>query len=265
MLEVTDGGPDGFLVRVRSGQRLHPHTVVVAADEQGLAFDYGVGDPLPEDDVELWVGGVVTMLVELFDTGGLRWGQRVTLSDGTVAIDPMLETEPNGPWWISPVLLERPAPAGQRRLRRLIRGTDTDHVVLLGDGIPEEPDPSAGGHLRDVGLDVRPGRSAHADGRLIQWLQLYLDDHMGAPPVGQLVVAWHEQSETVGLLEHVECEPVVPDGAVEDLVLVGVHAAADAGAHVIEYEPHGERLHLHGRLPWQQEGGRLRLHAADVP
>lgn len=49
-----------------------------------------------------------------------------------------------------------------------------------------------------------------------------------------------------------------------DLVLVGVHAAADAGAHVIEYEPHGERLHLHGRLPWQQEGGRLRLHAADV-
>lgn len=31
VLEVTDGGPDGFLLRVRSGRRRYPHTMVVAA------------------------------------------------------------------------------------------------------------------------------------------------------------------------------------------------------------------------------------------
>jgi len=237
--------------------------VVVAADEQGLAFDHSVGEPLPADDVRLWVEGLVMMLVELFDTGGLRWGRRVTLSDGTVAIDPTLEPGPSSPWWISPVPLERPTRAGQRRLRRLMRGTGSDHVVMLGDRIADEPDPSSGGHLRDVGLDVRPGRTAHVDGRQIQWLQLYLDDSMEAPPAGQLVVAWRAESETVGLLEHLECKPDAPEGAVEDRVLAGVHAAADAGAHLMDYGHDGE--HLLSRLTWQQEGGILRLQAADVP
>ncbi|TVR17383.1 MAG: hypothetical protein EA387_16595 [Nitriliruptor sp.] len=159
----------------------------MAADEQGLAFNDSVGEPLPADDLRLWVEGFAMMLVELFDTGGLRWGRRVTLSDGT----------------------------------------GSDHVVMLGDRIADEPDPSSGGHLRDVGLDVQPGWTAHVDGRLIQWLQLYLDDSREAPPARQLVVAWRAESETVGLLEHLECKPDAPEGAIEDLVLAGVHAAAD--------------------------------------
>ena len=142
VLEVSDGGPGGFLLRVRSGQRLRPHTLVVAADERGLALDHSLGEPLPADDVQVWADGAVMWLMEQLDTGGLRWGRRTTLSDGTVAINPTLEPEPSSPCWISPVPLERP---------------------------------------------TRAGRAAHADGRLVQWLQLYLDDRIGSPPVAQLV------------------------------------------------------------------------------
>lgn len=99
MLEVTDGGPDGLLVRVLSGQRLHPYALVLAADERALALDHSVGEPVQADDVDLWADGVVMMLMELLDTGGLRWGRRVTLSDGSVAIDPTLEPEPSSAWW----------------------------------------------------------------------------------------------------------------------------------------------------------------------
>lgn len=263
VLEVTDGGLDGFLVSVRSGQRLDLHVVVLAADEQALALDHSVGEPLHADDVNLWADGVVTMLMELLDTGGLRWGRRIMLSDGSVAIDPTLEPDPPSPWSISPVPLQRPTRAGQRRLRRLMRGTGSDHVAMLGGRITEEPDPSPGGHLRDMGFDVRPGRAAHANGRLVQWLQLYLDDSIDAPPAGQLVVARRDKTGDVVLLEHLECKPDVPQEAVEELVLAGVHAAADAGAHVIEYGPGGQ--HIHSRLAWQQEGSLLRLRATDVP
>jgi hypothetical protein len=46
VLEVTDGGPAGFLLRVRAGRRLHLHTLVLAADEESLSLDHGIGDPL---------------------------------------------------------------------------------------------------------------------------------------------------------------------------------------------------------------------------
>jgi hypothetical protein len=263
VLEVTDGGSDGFLLGVRSGRRLHSHTLVVAADERSLALDHSAGEPLPEDDVQLWAQLVVTWLAEQLDTGVLRWGQRVTLPDGTVAIDPTLEPEPSSPWWVSPVPLERPTPEAQRRLRRLARDRRQDHVVILGDSIGSEPDPAPGGYLRDVGFDVRAGRAAHAEGRLIEWWQLYLDDTGGSPPAGQLVVAWREGSETVAQLEYLESKPSVPRAAVERLVLAGVHAAADAGAEVIEHRLDADHLQL--GLPWQPEDGVMRLNAADVP
>ena len=130
VLEVTDGGPDGFLLRVPSGRRRHPHTLVVAADERSLALDHSVGEPLHDDDVGLWAHWVVTWLTEQLDTGVLRWGQRITLSDGAVAIDPRLEPEPSNPWEISPVPLGRPTRAGQRQLQRLVRDGQSRHVVI---------------------------------------------------------------------------------------------------------------------------------------
>ena len=264
VLEVSDGGPGGFLLRVRSGQRLRPHTLVVAADEQGLALDHSLGEPLPADDVQLWADGAAMWLMEQLDTGVLRWGRRITLSDGTVAIDPTLEPGPSSPWWISPVPLERPTRAGQRQLRRVARRRRTSHVVMLGDSIGSELHPAPGGHLRDMGFDVRPGRAAHANGRLVKWLQLYLDDRIGSPPVAQLVVAWRDRSEVVAHLEHLECKPTVPEGAVEELVVAGVHAAADAGGRVVECR-FDDAENLQGGLPWQSEDGVLRLHASDVP
>lgn len=71
-LDVTDGGPAGFLVRVWAGQRLQPATLVVAADEHSLARDQGVDEPLPADDVQMWALGVLTWLTEQLDTGVLR-------------------------------------------------------------------------------------------------------------------------------------------------------------------------------------------------
>lgn len=91
-LEVTDGGPAGFLLRVRAGQRLHPHTLIVAADEESLTLEHSVGEPLVTDDAEVWADGVYSWLMEELDTSVLRRGRRVTLEDGTVAIDPSLET-----------------------------------------------------------------------------------------------------------------------------------------------------------------------------
>jgi len=217
-------------VRVRSGQRLQPHILVVAVDAQSLALDHLVGELLQADDVQLWADGVVWWLMQLLDTGVLRWGRRITSSDDTVAIDPMLEPEPSSPWGISEVSLERPTRAGQRRLRRRTRRRGTSDVVILGDSIASGPDPAPVGHLGGLGFDVRPGRAAHAEGRLVGWLQLHLDDRGASPPVGQLVVAWLEESEAVVQLEHLGCKPSIPECAVEELVLTGVYAAADAGA-----------------------------------
>ena len=273
VLEVTDGGPSGFLVHVRSGQRLHPHTLVVAADQSSLSLDYSTGDRLPAADVQLWADGLCLWLMEQLDTGALRWGRRVTLHDGTVAIDPMLAPEPAGPWWLSSVPLERPTQAGQRQLRRLAKrrrsqraamAGDSNHIVTIGGSIASEPDPTPGRHLRDAGFDIRPGRAAHTEGRLVQWLQLYLDDSGTSPPAGQLVVAWRDASQAIAALEHLECEPSVPDGAIEELMLAGVHAAADAGARVIEHR-FNNAGHLEQGLAWQTEDGVRRLNTAAVP
>lgn len=249
--------------RAGIARRMTPHSLVMAADERSLALDYSVGEPMHDDDVGLWAQWVVTWLEEQLDTGVLRWGRRITLPDGTVAIDPMLEPEPPSPWSLSPVPAQRPTPAGQRQLRRMLRGRGQGHIVALGDRIGSEPDPFPGGHLREVGLDVRPGRAAHANGRLLQWWHLYLDDSGGSPPVGQLVVAWRAGSETIAQLQYLEYEPSVPRDAVETLVLAGVHSAADAGAGAIEHRRDIEGLQL-GR-PWQPDDGTLRLNAADVP
>jgi hypothetical protein len=262
-LDVTDGGPAGFLVRVRAGQRLQPATLVVAADEHSLALDHGVDEPLPVDDVEMWACGVRTWLTEQLDTGVLRWGRRVTLPDGTAAIDPTIRPGPASPWWVSPVPLQRPTPPGQRQLRRAAR-SGRGGLVTLGGSIEFQPDPAPGGHLRHAGLDVRPGRAATAEGRLVAWLQLYLDDSGGWPPAGQLIVAWCEGSETVVQLEHLEYLPSAPRAAIEDLVSAGLHAAADTGARVVEHRL-GDQDLLPSGLPWQPQDGAMRLDTADVP
>ena len=262
-LDVTDGGPAGFLVRVRAGQRLQPAALVVAADEHSLALDHGVDEPLPEDDVQMWALGVLTWLTEQLDTGVLRWGRRITLSDGTAAIDPSIHPGPASPWWVSPVPLLRPTPPGQRQLRRAARRR-RGGLVTLGGSIELQPDPAPGGHLRHAGLDVGPGRAASAEGRLVAWLQLHLDDSRGSPPAGQLVVAFGEGSETVVQLEHLEYQPSAPRAAIEDLVLAGLHAAADAGARVVEHRFDDQDL-LQSGLPWRPGDGALRLDVADIP
>lgn len=264
VLEVTDGGPDGLLLRVRSGRRLHPHTLVVDADESRLALDHSTGEPLDNDDVQQWTHGMVLWLTEQLDTGVLRCGRRRKLTDGTVAIDPMLEPEPPSPWWVSPVPLERPTLTGQRRLRRLAQSRRGESIAILGGRMHLEPNPTLGGHLRDAGLDVRPGRAAHRAGRLLQWLQLHLDDRGGSPPAGQLVVSWADDAQTDGRLEHLECTPSVPETAVQHLVFAGIHAAADVGASWIEHRFDHRDPGWVG-LPWTYKAGAMRLDAADVP
>jgi len=172
-LDVIDGGPAGFLVRVRAGQRLQP----------------------------------------------------ATLPDGTTAIDPSIHPGPASPWWVSPVPLVRPTPPGQRQLRRAARSRRGGGVVTLGGSIEFQPDPAPG---------------------------------------GQLIVAWREGSETVVQLEQLEYRPSAPRAAIEELVLAGLHAAADAGARVIEHRLDDRDL-LQSGLPWKPQDGALRLNATDIP
>lgn len=219
----------------------------------GHAFEYATG-------LDVIDGGPAGFLVR----GVLRWGRRITLPDGTTAIDPSIHPGPASPWWVSPVPLVRPTPPGQRQLRRAARSRRGGGVVTLGGSIEFQPDPAPGGHLRHAGLDVGPGRAAKAEGRLVAWLQLYLDDSGASPPAGQLVVAWREGSETVVQLEHLEYRPSAPRAAIEDLVLAGLHAAADAGARVIEHRLDDRDL-LQSGLPWKPQDGALRLNATDIP
>lgn len=268
VLDVSDGGSAGFLVRVRSGKRIHPHVLVVPVDETSLAFDRGLDQPLSPDDVEQWTQGVDTWLMIELDTGVLRSGQRVTLEDGTVAVDPSLDRSPTGPWYVYDVPMERPTSAGQRRilrrlLRRLLSGGNRSFVTL-GDDIEMEPDPAPGSYLSGFGFDVTPGPAICAAGRLVRWLQLFPDGSSGAVPIGQLVVAWRDRSRTVAALEHLEMRPSVTRDAMEHLVLTGVHDAADAGARSIEYRC-ADRRGLGQDLPWASMDDVSRLDAADVP
>ena len=70
VLEVTDGGPAGFLLRVRAGQRIHPHTLILAAVEESLTLEHSIGEPLDTDDaeVEVWANGVHFWLMEELDS-----------------------------------------------------------------------------------------------------------------------------------------------------------------------------------------------------
>lgn len=269
VLEVTDGGPAGFLLRVRAGQRLHPHTLVVAADEESLTRDHSIGAPLETDDAEMWADGVYYWLTEELDTGVLPRGRRVTLEDGTVAIDPSPETgSQHQPWYVSDVPLDRPTsdvqPGRSWLSWSLLRARGRSFVTISSIDEPREPDPTPGDHLRGAGFDVGPGRTAHADGRLIQWLQLIRNDRHASSPLGQLVVSWRDEPPAVAQLEHLECEPRAPHAAVEALMLAGVHDAADAGARWIEHR-FDDVEHLDLGLRWQPAGGITRLNAADVP
>lgn len=146
----------------------------------------------------------------------------------------------------------------------MLRARRRSFVTISSSDEPREPDPTPGDHLRQAGLHVGPGRTAHADGRLIQWLQLFRDDRHPSSPLGQLVVSWHDEPAKVAQLEHVECQPPAPQSAVEKLMLAGVHAAADAGARWIEHR-FDDVDHLDLGRRWEPAGGVMRVNAADVP
>ncbi|MTV25855.1 hypothetical protein FTX61_10605 [Nitriliruptoraceae bacterium ZYF776] len=262
VLEVTDGGPNGFLLRVRAGQRRHPHILIVAADEQSLTLDHLIGEPLESDDAEAWADGVYYWLMEELDTGVLRRGRRVTLDDGTMAVDPSLETDASSPPWdVSAVPLDRPTRTGRRRLRWTALRARRRSFVTIGGHIPHEPDPTPGGYLQEAGFDVTTGRAAHAEGRLIEWLQLFANERHASALLGQLVVSWRDEHDAVAQLKHLECGPQTPQVAVEQLVLAGVHDAADTGARWIEHRFH-HTADLDLGLPWQSATGVMRLDTA---
>jgi hypothetical protein len=270
VLEVRDGGSAGFLLGVRSGRRLRPHTVVLPADEASLGFDYMLDEPLGTDDVDLWADRVAVWLMVELDTGVLRRGRRVTLDDGTEAVDPIgvRSHEPNPDWVSSVPLTLFPLPrirgpmAWWFVLRRVFRRGGV-RVVTVEDGDAAEPDPAPGGHLLDAGLDARPGRAAYGDGRLIEWLQLSSGGR-ASRWVGQLVVSWRDESEGIAQLEHLEYLSSAPADAIEELMLTGVHAAADAGARWIERQLDSDDQAVPD-LPWETVDGLTRLDANDVP
>lgn len=264
VLAVDEAGPVGFLVRVRAGRRIHPHTLRLAADQQSLTLDHSIGEPVADIDARSWAQGVALWLTEQLATGALRWGRRVTLPDGTVAIDPTLDPDPPSPWHVASLPLERPTADAQRRLLRMAKRRGTRHLVTIGDRIATEPDPTPGSHLLDVGFNVHPGRTAHTQRRLIDWLQLFDHDDLHASLIGQLVVSWQDEQAATAQLEHLEHVPSIPRGAVADLVLAGVHAAADAGARQVEYRL-SDLGHVTAGLGWRQVDGIWTLDATELP
>jgi hypothetical protein len=265
VLDVDDGGAQGFLVRFRTGQRLAANVVVVPADPLSLATDHSVAEPLDSADASDWAQGVSIRLEELLDTGLVVWGVRVHLADGTVAIDPTCEPETTDDVWeVSTVPLDRPGRTERRRIRWLAWRKRTRRLVVLGDEAASEPDPSPGTFLQAAGFDIGPGRRAHADGRLISWLQLYPDGSLDDDAVGQAVVVWRDHGEELAELQHLETSTDVPDEARNVLLAAAVNHAADAGARWLDTHHDIPELEK-ARSTTADADGRRRYDMANLP
>lgn len=78
------------------------------------------------------------------------------------------------------------------------------------------------------------------------------------------MMPWADDSQANGRLECLESTASVPESSAQDLVLVGIHAVAEAGASWIE-QRFIERDPGWVGLLWTYEAGAMRLHVADVP
>ncbi len=124
-------------------------------------------------------------------------------------------------------------------LVRAERRRMADYIELHGRGysfdsryyVSNVPAVSDGSWLADCGLDIRPATLLRRQGRLIAWLQAYLNNAHGEPFVGQVILGW--ASDTAAEIYALDLVSGTPSTVARDLALVAVHAASNDGAEVV--------------------------------
>jgi hypothetical protein len=203
---VTDGfGPldvqiaDDFLaVRFRWWQ--DPNRFVVRLRLPDTAESPWTGCPV--DSAEEWAADLAGALMEELDTGFVRRARRTPQGD---------EVE-------------------------LAWEEDRELPDILGyyiSGVPFEFGPDPGRHLASAGFDISLPRRAIEEGRLISWLEAYVDNAQGRPYVGQAVVVGDRVSADAAVLDVLETVAGIPEDVSSILALNAVHGAAEAGYLVV--------------------------------
>lgn len=159
-------------------------------------FWSGMPFPSPED----WALEITGWLMEELDTGWVRRARRV---------------------------------AGGEIIHLL--GADSPDVAPRGYYIGEVPlGPRGGGwHLRGVGLDIAVPRRAMDEGRLITWLQAFVNNTAGEPVVGHVVISREPDTEHRSRLELLQTTAGTPPGVATALVYNALRDAIDQGAATI--------------------------------
>lgn len=128
-----------------------------------------------------------------------------------------------------------------RRARRLRVGAFTDLIGHQGrgwdisgyyiSGVVRSPGGERGEFLAEAGFDVSRPRRLVAEGRLLTWLQAYLDRSRGPfTPVGHVAVSWAPDRPRIAVLAGLEVAAGVPGTVPRMLAHHAVHTAAEAGA-----------------------------------
>lgn len=191
------GGYDGMSVAVegddlvvRFGWRRHPRQFQVRISLSEP--DRGPWTGVPTQTAAEWVSEVSGLLMEELDTGATHWAVRRE-RDGAIELD--LEA---GPPSRSAYYVSEARSAGARS-------------------------------LSEQGLDVEEAVAAAADGTLLVWMQMYVDNARGEPVIAQIVIlrGSDERSARVAKLQTVADVPL-PD--ITRLAHHALCAAAEAGA-----------------------------------
>ncbi|MEV4113374.1 hypothetical protein [Nonomuraea sp. NPDC049695] len=169
---------------------------------------------LPVHSADEWAADVEGRLAEELATGLVRRGRR-TVRDGYVLLDPRDAPDLHPPgFFISSVPPHATAP---------------------------------GAWLATAGMEVDLPRRLIAQGRLVCWVQAYVDSARGGPFVGHAAASWEDEQRTTARLELVQVLPGVPVEVRGALARVAISEAAEAGAlRVVTAigDPAPDRLHV---------------------
>jgi hypothetical protein len=186
------------------------------------------------------------------DTGLVRRSRRM-IRDGYVLLD--VHDAPDvcpAEFFIDPVLLKG------LELSASPDDLEKAYSLLASLSAPFSPPVSKiGAWLARAGMDVTIPRQLIVEARLACWLQAYVNNARGEPPVGQAAASWEDERRTIARLDLVHIQPGVPSEVREALVRLVVCEVAEAGALRVVTAVDGPELHGLGFRP--ANGGGLAL------
>lgn len=246
--------PDGMLVIFH--WRRDPNTYAIKVEFAMASENPWTGGSytgLPVTSPDEWAADFAFRLRLELDTGLVRRSRRM-IRDGYVLLD---TRDAPDPWpdgfFINPVpLLDLELSASPDDLEKA--------YSILGS-LPTSVSPAAskvGAWLARAGMDVTVPRQLIIEARLACWLQAYVNNARGEPPVGQAAASWEDKRRTIARLDLVHVQPGVPSEVRDALVRLVICEVAEAGALRVVTALDVPELQGLGFRP--ANGGGLALH-----